>query len=133
MLPNSSEAKLCLQDFSCSISFLLTPGPKIYQSSSLIWTLNYTLNIFKSTTYFYWMNDSQNKNLLKWNLVVLCRDSKNFPKYSCEAHPQNYMYTGPEYCRSIDRISSIGGPCMGVTRQKNETIFSFLKIQIIFS
>ena len=41
-----------LQDFNYSISFLLTSGPTIYQTSSLIKIFNYTSNFFKSTNYF---------------------------------------------------------------------------------
>ena len=39
LLPNFWEAMLCFQDFSDSNSFLFNPGPTIYQSFSLIWTL----------------------------------------------------------------------------------------------
>ena len=90
MLPIFWKAMLFLQDFSDSISFLFTPGPTIYQRSSLIWTLK-----FKYTA---------------------CRDLKNFPKIqgplrynSCEAHQQNYMYAGQDQYRSIDRGISISG------------------------
>ena len=39
-----------------SIPNLLTPGPTIYQKSSLIWTLNFDSNFFKRTKYFSWNN-----------------------------------------------------------------------------
>ena len=77
----------------------------MYQGSSLIWTLNFTLNFFKNTNNFYRMNDSQNENLLDWNLRYTMQRLKKFPKKSrvlsatynnCEAHPKNYMYAGPE-------------------------------------
>ena len=79
MLPNSWEAKLCRQDFSFSILFLLTPGPPIYQSS-LIWTLNFTSNFFKTTNNFYTMNDNQNENLLDWNHRYTMQGFKMFSK-----------------------------------------------------
>ena len=44
---NCWEAMLCLQDLRDSISFLFTPGPTIYQKSSLNWTLNFTSNLKK--------------------------------------------------------------------------------------
>ena len=50
------------------------------------------------------MNDSQNENLFEWNIKYTMQRFIKFPKEiqgslsynSCEAHPQNYMYTGPE-------------------------------------
>ena len=37
-----------------SVPKLLTPGPTIYQKSSLIWTLNFDSNFLKRTKYFSW-------------------------------------------------------------------------------
>ena len=69
----------------------------VYQSSSLIWTLNFNSNFFKRTHYFYRLNDSQNKKLLESNFKYTMQRFKKFPKKSrvdsalrssCEAHPQ---------------------------------------------
>ena len=69
----------------------------VYQSSSLIWTLNFNSNFFKRTNYFYRLNDSQNKKLLESNFKYTMQRFKKFPKKSrvdsalrssCEAHPQ---------------------------------------------
>jgi len=102
MLPNSWEAMLRLQDFSYSISFLLTPGPTIYQSSSLIWTLNLTFIkeqiLFVKRTIAR-MNICQSETLSTpfRDLYIFAKKNQGPLCYkSWEAHLQNYMYAVPE-------------------------------------